>query len=268
MLAEAIHSVADAGNQGCCSSAARRPSKEATEEHPFGYGRERYIYASSWPIVLFSRRRPVRALRGLPQVPRGPLRSRRAVERLEAASSRSSCSLVAIVLESLSFRTAIIETEQDPRRARRSPQFIRRAKQPELPVILLEDLAALLGLVFALVGVGLSLITGNQYFDVAGTALIGLLLVVVAVIAGDRDQEPAARGVRHPPRRRSGSPAALARHRRRRADHPHEDAAPRPGGAARRGQDRRSAATRRPREVAGAIDAAERACARPSRPRR
>ena len=89
--------------------------------------------------------------------------------------------LIAIVLEGLSFRTAIIETNKIRGQASFAT-FVRRAKQPELPVILLEDLAALTGLAFALVGVVLSLVTGNQYFDVAGTALIGLLLVVVAVV--------------------------------------------------------------------------------------
>ena len=87
----------------------------------------------------------------------------------------------AIAMESFSFRTAIVETNKIRGRASGS-QFIRRAKSPELPVILLEDLAALLGLVFALFGVGLSKLTDNGYFDVAGTAAIGVLLVVVAII--------------------------------------------------------------------------------------
>jgi divalent metal cation (Fe/Co/Zn/Cd) transporter len=87
---------------------------------------------------------------------------------------------VAIALEGMSFRTAIRETDKIRGRAS-YPEFIRRAKQPELPVILLEDFAALVGLGFAFLGVTLMLITGNQYFDAAGTALIGVLLVLVAV---------------------------------------------------------------------------------------
>ena len=151
-----------------------------------------------------------------------------------------------------SFRTAIIETNK-VRGSASFAQFIRRAKQPELPVILLEDFAALIGLVFALFGVALTLITGNYYFDVAGTAMIGLLLVVVAVVLGHRDQEPAARRVRHP---RAPAPdrGRARRDRRRRADHPHEDPAPRPGGAAGRRQDRRPRAATA-EEVAEAIDA-------------
>ena len=158
------------------------------------------------------------------------------------------------MLESLSFRTAIIETNK-VRGDASFAQFIRRAKQPELPVILLEDFAALLGLVFALLGVEPDAwLTGNRYFDVIGTALIGLLLVVVGDHARDRDQEPAAGRVRHA--RGAGRIAdALEGTRRRRADHPHEDAAPRPRGAAGGGQDRGrpgSGAEESPR-----IDAAE-----------
>jgi len=91
--------------------------------------------------------------------------------------------LAAIVMEALSFRTAIRETRHVKGDAS-YVEFIRRAKQPELPVILLEDLAALCGLAFALFGVGLSLLTDNLWFDVIGTALIGLLLVAVAIVLG------------------------------------------------------------------------------------
>ncbi|MGD9960407.1 cation diffusion facilitator family transporter [Nocardioides sp.] len=180
MLAEAIHSVADAGNQGLLLLGAKKSKKEATEEHPFGYGRERYIYSFIVAIVLFS----VGGLFALYE----------AYHKFHEIHSGHAeivdnwkrfvpvgVLLVAIVLESLSLRTAIIETNKVRGKASFAT-FIRRAKQPELPVILLEDIAALLGLVFALLGVGLMLITGNQYFDVAGTALIGILLVIVAVI--------------------------------------------------------------------------------------
>jgi len=180
MLAEAIHSVADAGNQGLLLLGGRKSKKEATEEHPFGYGRERYIYSFIVSIVLFA----VGGLFALyeayhkyHEIHAGHVDTvddwRRFVPVVVL--------LLAIVLESLSFRTAIVETRKTKGTAT-FVQFVRRAKQPELPVILLEDLAALFGLVFALVGVGLALITGNQYFDAAGTALIGLLLVAVAVV--------------------------------------------------------------------------------------
>ena len=180
MLAEGIHSVADAGNQGLLLLGGKKAGKEATEEHPFGYGRERYIYSFIVAIVLFS----VGGLFALYE----------AYHKYHEISTGHAETVddwrrfaplvvlaVAIVLESLSFRTAIIETRKIKGNAS-FPQFVRRAKAPELPVILLEDLAALLGLIFALIGVGMSLITGNQYWDVVGTAAIGLLLVGVAVI--------------------------------------------------------------------------------------
>ena len=183
MLAEAIHSVADAGNQGLLLLGGKRSRREATEEHPFGYGRERYIYSFIVAIVLFS----VGGLFALYE-------AYHKYHEIHEAHGHPEDSIldsrwwwvplvvlgIAIVLESLSFRTAIIETNK-VRGDASLVAFIRRAKQPELPVILLEDLAALLGLVFAFVAVGLALITENLYFDVAGTALIGVLLVVVAI---------------------------------------------------------------------------------------
>jgi cation diffusion facilitator family transporter len=179
MLAEAIHSVADAGNQGLLLLGGKRSRKEATEEHPFGYGRERYIYSFIVSIVLFS----VGGLFALYE-------AYHKFHEVHAGHSEIGDDWkrfvpvlvlgVAIVLESLSFRTAILETNKIRGKAS-YVEFIRRAKQPELPVILLEDFAALVGLVFAFLGVTLMLITGNQYFDAAGTALIGLLLVLVAI---------------------------------------------------------------------------------------
>jgi cation diffusion facilitator family transporter len=184
MLAEAIHSVADAGNQALLLVGGRRAKREATEEHPFGYGRERYIYAFIVAIVLFS----VGGLFALYE----------AYHKLEELSGGHGeggllesrwkwVPLVvlgaAIVMESFSFRTAIIETNK-VRGDLGWWSFIRKAKAPELPAILLEDLAALLGLVIAFVGVSLSLITHNLYFDVVGSAVIGVLLVSVAVVLG------------------------------------------------------------------------------------
>jgi cation diffusion facilitator family transporter len=184
MLAEAIHSVADSGNQGLLLLGGRKARRKATPEHPFGYGRERYIYAFIVSIVLFSvgglfalyeayhKGHELHVTHGHPAD--SLLDSRWAWVPIVVL-------LAAIVMESLSFRTAIRETGRIKGDAT-YVQFVRRAKQPELPVILLEDFAALLGLFFALLGVGLSLLTSNLWFDVIGTGLIGLLLVVVAVI--------------------------------------------------------------------------------------
>ena len=148
MLAEAIHSVADSGNQGLLLLGGKRSERGATAEHPFGYGRERYIYAFIVSIVLFTRRRPVRALRGVPQVPRGPRRARRA----SCSTSRGGGSpLVVLLGRDRAWRAC----RSAPRSARPTRSAARRRcvdvhpprQAPELPVILLEDFAALIGLV-------------------------------------------------------------------------------------------------------------------------
>ena len=180
MLAEAIHSVADAGNQALLLIGGKRSRREATEEHPFGFGRERYIYAFIVSIVLFS----LGGLFALYEAYHkwheihdgdggGLLDSDFAWVPLVVLSA-------AIIMESLSFRTAIIEANK-VRGEQGWMSFIRKAKAPELPVILLEDFAALVGLVVALASVSLALITHNEYFDVVGAATIGVLLVVVAI---------------------------------------------------------------------------------------
>jgi cation diffusion facilitator family transporter len=186
MLAEAIHSVADSGNQALLLLGGRQARKRPTAEHPFGYGRERYIYAFIVSIVLFS----VGGLFALYEAyHKGhELHATHGIPDDSLLTSRwwwvpIVVLLAAIVMESLSFRTAIRETGH-VRGDASYIQFIRRAKQPELPVILLEDFAALIGLVLALFGVGLSVLTDNGYFDVAGTAAIGVLLVGVAVVLG------------------------------------------------------------------------------------
>jgi cation diffusion facilitator family transporter len=181
MLAESIHSVADAGNQGLLLLGGRQAKREATPTHPFGYGRERYIYSFIVAIVLFS----VGGLFALYEAYHKyhEVHAGHPNELLESTWWWVPLVVlsVAIVMESFSFRTAIVESNH-VRGSQSWVQFVRTAKAPELPVILLEDLAALLGLVFALIGVGMSLLTGNAYWDVAGTVAIGLLLVVVAVI--------------------------------------------------------------------------------------
>ncbi|MGB8382054.1 MAG: cation diffusion facilitator family transporter [Dermatophilaceae bacterium] len=180
MLAESVHSLADSGNQVLLLIGGKQARRAADPEHPFGYGRVRYVYAFIVAIVLFS----VGGLFALYEAyekwhevslghPNGLLESRWWWVPVVVL-------LAAIVMESLSFRTAIRESNQ-VRGAVRWKDFIRRAKSPELPVILLEDFAALLGLAFALVGVGLTLLTRNGLWDAAGTAMIGLLLVAVAV---------------------------------------------------------------------------------------
>ncbi|WP_329107567.1 cation diffusion facilitator family transporter [Micromonospora sp. NBC_01699] len=174
MLAEAVHSVADSGNQALLLVGGRRAQRGATPQHPFGYGRERYIYAFIVSIVLFS-------VGGLFALYEGYHKwsDPHAIDKHQWVPV--TVLLVAIALESFSFRTAIVESNHVRGRAS-WVQFVRRAKAPELPVVLLEDLGALLGLVFALVGVSMTLATGNGRWDAAGTLAIGLLLVAIAVI--------------------------------------------------------------------------------------
>ena len=175
MLAEAIHSVADSGNQGLLHLGGKKSKKVATEEHPFGYGRERYIYAFIVSIVLFS----VGGLFALYEA-WDKFQHPHAIEG-DFWWVPLAVLIGAIIAESFSFRTAIIESNHV--RGKQSwVNFVRNAKQPELPVILLEDLGALVGLVFALFGVSLTLLTHNGVWDALGTAMIGLLLVAIAVV--------------------------------------------------------------------------------------
>lgn len=175
MLAEAIHSLADSGNQLLLLVGGKRAQRKASPEHPFGYGRERYIYAFIVSIVLFS----VGGLFALYEA-WGKIQHPHAIEG-DFWWVPLAVLIGAIIAESFSFRTAIIESNH--LRGQQSwVKFIRNAKQPELPVILLEDFGALVGLVFALFGVGLTLLTGNGIWDALGTAMIGLLLVAIAVV--------------------------------------------------------------------------------------
>jgi cation diffusion facilitator family transporter len=174
MLAEAIHSVADSGNQGLLLLGGKKAKRKATPDHPFGYGRERYIYAFVVAVVLFF----VGGIFALYEAwhkfaDPHPIEAWHWVPVLVLST--------AIVLESFSFRTAILETAKIKGDAGWW-QFIRHSRVPELPVILLEDLAALVGLVFAFFGVVLTLITHNGIWDAVGSAAIGLLLIVVAGI--------------------------------------------------------------------------------------
>ena len=174
MLAEAIHSVADSGNQVLLLVGGKRAARAATPQHPFGYGRDRYIYAFIVAIVLFS-------VGGLFAIYEG-VHKLQHPEELTSPAWAIGVLVVAIVLESFSLRTAIHETAAVKAPGQSYWKFIRTARQPELPVILLEDIGALTGLTLALLGVGLATLTGNGIYDGLGTVAIGVLLVVIAVI--------------------------------------------------------------------------------------
>jgi len=173
MLAEAIHSVADTGNQGLLFLGGRKSRRPPTDEHPFGYGTERYFWAFIVALVLFT-------LGGLFALGEG-IDKLLHPKDLESPAVAFTVLGVAIVLESLSLRTARREASPN-HRGRSWWRFIRTTKSPELPVVLLEDTGALVGLVFALIGISLAEITGNARWDAMGSIAIGALLVVIALV--------------------------------------------------------------------------------------
>lgn len=173
MLAEGIHSVADTSNQALLLLGGRRARREATSEHPFGFGRERYFWSFIVALVLFS-------LGGLFALYEGVDKLRHPHD-IESLTWAIGVLAIAILFESAAMRTAIIESNK-VRGERSWYAFIRRSKVPELPVILLEDAGALLGLVFALVAVLLTQLTGDPTWDAVGTLAIGALLVIIAVV--------------------------------------------------------------------------------------
>jgi cation diffusion facilitator family transporter len=180
MLAESIHSVADSGNQVLLLVGGKRAQREATPQHPFGFGRERYVYSFIVAIVLFS-------LGGCFALYEAWHKYQESTGEHDYDPFESRwwwvpvvVLVLAIVMEGASFRTAVRESNKI--RGKRSwLRFVRSSKSPELPVILLEDFGALIGLVFALFGIGLTLLTANPLFDALGTGMIGLLLVVIAI---------------------------------------------------------------------------------------
>ncbi|MDR2374385.1 MAG: cation diffusion facilitator family transporter [Bifidobacteriaceae bacterium] len=174
MLAEAVHSVADSGNQVLLLWGGKEARRRPDAKHPFGYGRGRYFWSFIVALVLFSlgglfalyeayeKYRHPEGIESWPWVPVAVV-------------------VVAIVMESFSLRTAVREAR--PVKGKQGWfRFVRNSKSPELPVVLLEDTAALLGLIFAGLGVGLTLVTGDGRWDSAGSAAIGVLLVTVAAV--------------------------------------------------------------------------------------
>jgi cation diffusion facilitator family transporter len=173
MLAEGVHSVADSGNQVLLLVGQKRGARQADEQHPFGYGRDRYFYSFVVALVLLS-------VGGLFSLYEGNHKLHEH-EPLSTPGWAFGVLIFAIIAESFSFRTAIRESR--PGKGTGSwYQFIRHSKSPELPVVLLEDLAALIGLLLALAGVTLAVVTEDPVWDAIGTLAIGVLLLLVAVV--------------------------------------------------------------------------------------
>jgi cation diffusion facilitator family transporter len=173
MLAESVHSLADTGNQILLMFGASRAKKEATPLHPFGYSRERYFWAFVVAIILFTLGAMFAMYEGVEKM----------IDPHEIDSPQWAIGtlLIAMVLESWSFRTAMRESAE-LRGDATWAQFIRRSKVPELPIVLLEDSGALLGLVVALIAITASIVTGNGVWDGVGSFVIGSLLFVIALV--------------------------------------------------------------------------------------
>ena len=174
LLAETIHSAADTGNQMLLFLGGQRARRSATPEHPFGYGRERYFWAFAVALVLFSMGGMFALYEGISKF-RDP-------HEVESLGIAIVILVVAIVLESFSLRTAVKESNHVRQPGTSWWRFIRGTKQPELPVVLLEDVGALIGLFFALGGVITAHVTDDARWDAVGSISIGLLLIVIAIV--------------------------------------------------------------------------------------
>jgi len=174
LLAESAHSLADTGNQGLLLFGSKRALRKADRQHPFGYGPERYFWSFVVALVLFSMGGLFAIYEGISKLahPHG----------IDSAIVAYIILGLSIVLEGYSLRTAVHEAAPLKGARRSWWSFIKEAKSPELPVVLLEDAGALIGLVFALLGLSLAEITGNARFDAVGSIAIGVLLVAIAIV--------------------------------------------------------------------------------------
>lgn len=173
MLAEAVHSVADMSNQALLLLGGRRSRRAPTAKHPFGHGRERYFWSFVVALILFSVGATFAIYEGIEKL--------RHPHQLDGAGIAVGILLGGIALESWSLRTAVVEAR--PYRGNQSwREFVLRSRNPELPVVLLEDIGALAGMILALAAVGLTEVTGNPRWDGVGTVSIGVLLGLIAAV--------------------------------------------------------------------------------------
>ncbi len=172
MWAEAIHSAADSGNQALLLLGGKLSRREASDRHPFGYGRERYFWSFIVALVIFAIGATFAIYEGISKI--------RHPHEIDAPIWAFSVLSLGIVLESFSFRLAIVESRLIKGNSSWY-RFIRQSRTPELPVVLLEDLGALLGLVIALVALGIAVIWEAPVWDGIGTLSIGIVLAAIAV---------------------------------------------------------------------------------------
>jgi len=174
LLAESVHSLADTGNQGLLFYGGAAARKGESAAHPFGRGRERYFWAFAVALVLFSMGGAFALYEGIQKLQHP--------HEIESVAVAVGILVVAIGLESYSLSTAVKESRHVKEPGTSWWTFIRTSKQPELPVVLLEDIGAEVGLILALAGVGLAEATGNPRWDAVGSVAIGVLLIVIAII--------------------------------------------------------------------------------------
>jgi cation diffusion facilitator family transporter len=173
MLAEGVHSVADTGNQLLLLLGGKRSRREPTPHHQFGFARERYFWAFVVSIVLFTLGSAFALFEGIGKTLHP--------HQLESPGWAIGILGIAFVLEAFSFRTAVREAR--PAKAHGTWRgYVRHSKAPEIPVVLLEDTGALIGLAIALAAVIADTVTGNAIWDGIGTVCIGLLLGAIAII--------------------------------------------------------------------------------------
>ena len=176
MLAESVHSVADTGNETLLLIGRGRSRRARTAEHPFGFGRERYFYAFVVAVMLFTVGAVFSIYDGIHKI--------LSPGHLDSPVVAYVVLALSMVLEGLSLRTGIREANAVRQQGHGWRQFVHLTKTPELPVVLLEDTAALLGLCFAFLGVLLSQVTGHEQWDGVGSVGVGLLLACAAFIVG------------------------------------------------------------------------------------
>jgi len=173
MLAEAVHSVADTSNQALLLLGKKRSEKQPTAMRQFGHGRERFFWAFVVSLVLFSIGSMYAIFEGIEKI--------RHPHEIESLWWALTILLFAMCMEAFAFQTAVKESRHyKGNHSWRS--FIRRSRIPELPVVLLEDFGALMGLIFAFICVLIADTTGNTVWDGIGTLSIGILLGLIALV--------------------------------------------------------------------------------------
>ena len=174
-----MHSLADCSDQVLLLVGRNRAARAETEEHPFGFGRVRYLYGFLVSVVLFAVGGAYSIYDGIHKIIKP--------EPLTTAWVAFGVLGLSFILEASSLRVSVKESSK-LRRGRSWFTFIRKIKEPDLIVTLLEDAAALLGLLFAFIGVGLAELTGNGAWDGAGSVAIGVLLAGVALVVARETQ--------------------------------------------------------------------------------